>query len=73
MKMDREDELQGIIDFQNEEIKLLKEKEQHYREIIDALLVPTNFIGIEAARNYICEAIETYGLGKIEGMRTAEG
>lgn len=43
-----------------------KVKRGQYREIIEALLVPTNFIGIEAARNYICEAIETYGLGEIE-------
>ena len=44
----------------------IKQRESHYREILDALLVPTNFISIEAARSYICEAIETYGLGEIE-------
>ena len=70
--MNREDELQGIIDFQQEEIKQLKSaieeakvKRGHFREIIEALLVPTNFIGIEAARDYICEALESYGLAGI--------
>lgn len=70
--MDREDELQGIIDFQQVEIKQLKNaveeakvKRGQYREIIEALLVPTNFIGIEAAREYILEALESYGLAEV--------
>lgn len=49
-----------------EAVEEAKVKRGQYREIIEALLVPTNFIGIEAARDYICEALETYGLGKIE-------
>lgn len=40
-------------------------KRGQYREIIEALLVPTNFIGIEAARDYICEALESYGLAEV--------
>lgn len=54
-------------------IEEAKVKRGQYREIIEALLVPTNFIGIEAARDYICEALETYGLGKIEqALKEAE-
>lgn len=49
-----------------EAVEEAKTKRGQYREIIEALLVPTNFIGIKAARDYICEAIETYGLGKID-------
>ena len=71
--MNREDELQGIIDFlqaENKQLKVAVEeakvKRGQYREIIEALLVPTNFIGIEAARDYICDALEDYDLGKIE-------
>lgn len=46
-------------------IEQAKIKRGQYREIIEALLVPTNFIGIEAAREYILEALESYGLAEV--------
>ena len=46
-------------------IEEAKVKRGQYREILEALLVPTNFIGIETAREYICEALESYGLAEL--------
>ncbi len=37
-----------------------------YREIIEAVLKPTNFIHLDTARGYIVEALETYGLAVME-------
>lgn len=41
-----------------------KIKQGQFRTIIEELLVPTNFISIEAARNYIIEALEKSGLAE---------
>ena len=45
-----------------ETIKEAKRKRGQFREIIEAVLKPTNFIHIETAREYIVEALEAYGL-----------
>ncbi len=54
-------EVKDLKDRQNES----KVKRGQYREIIEGLLVPTNFISIEAARDYILEALECYGLAEV--------
>lgn len=59
-------ELQTENERLKEAVEEAKVKRGQFREIIEALLVPTNFISIEAARDYICEAIEDYDLGKIK-------
>jgi len=57
-------ELQGEIKRLREAVEEAKVKRGQFREIIEALLGPTNFIGIEAARDYIREALEDYGLAE---------
>lgn len=68
LALDRKDEILALRD-ENEKLKVAVEeakvKRGQYREILEALLVPTNFIGIEAARDYILEALKSYGLAKV--------
>ncbi len=63
---DRIDQQQAEIERLQAAAAEAKLKRGQFREIIEALLVPTNFISIEAARDYITEALENYGLAKVD-------